>query len=117
MRGDRRLVALLDAAEWVGIPAIVVGELWSGFFGGSRLEQNVAELDALLVNPVVEILAVDAEVARAYGEILIALRRAGTPVPTNDIWIAASAARWGATVVTCDAHFRLIGRVGSLVVE
>ncbi len=51
MRGDSRLVALLDAAEGVGIPAIVVGELWSGFLGGSRLDQNVAELDALLANP------------------------------------------------------------------
>jgi predicted nucleic acid-binding protein len=117
MRGDPRLVTLVDAAEWIGVPAIVVGELWAGFLGGSRLEQNGAELDAVLANPVVEVLAADADVARGYGEIVTALRRAGTPVPTNDIWIAATAARWGATVLTYDAHFRLISRVGSLILE
>ena len=54
----------------------------------------------------------DEETARIYGEIVVALRRKGTPLPTNDVRIAAAAARAGATVPTFDAHFREIVRVG-----
>jgi tRNA(fMet)-specific endonuclease VapC len=50
-----------------------------------------------------------------YGEIVTALRRAGTALPTNDLWIAATAAHAGATILTYDARFRQIARVGSLV--
>ncbi len=59
----------------------------------------------------------DRDVARLYAEIVRALKAKGTPLPTNDIWIAAAAARVGATVLTFDDHFRAIERVGSLVLE
>jgi predicted nucleic acid-binding protein len=65
---------------------------------------------------VVEVLPVDAETSRHYAGIVAELRKAGTPVPTNDIWIAATAARNGTTVLTCDDHFERIGRVGSIVI-
>lgn len=58
----------------------------------------------------------DSETSFQYAEIVAELRRAGTPIPTNDIWIAATAARNGATVLTCDDHFERIGRVGSVVI-
>ena len=45
------------------------------------------------------------------------MRNKGTPLPTNDIWIAATAIRAGATVLTFDAHFREIARVAVLVLE
>ncbi len=61
------------------------------------------------------VLEVDEEAASLYADIVSQLRRAGTPVPTNDVWIAALAAREGATVVTCDAHFELIQRIGAIV--
>lgn len=57
----------------------------------------------------------DEEVSRHCAEIVCDLRRAGTPLPTNDIWIAATAARSGALVLTFDRHFEKIARVGSLV--
>jgi tRNA(fMet)-specific endonuclease VapC len=57
----------------------------------------------------------DAEASRHYAEIVVDLRRAGTPIPTNDVWIAAIAAREGALVVTYDPHFERIARVGSVV--
>jgi tRNA(fMet)-specific endonuclease VapC len=60
---------------------------------------------------------VDDEVAQIYAEITIALRAAGTPIPTNDIWIAAVAAREGVHVVTYDSHFELIARVGTHVLS
>ena len=114
-RGDPRVVNLLDSAEWLGIPSIVLGELWTGFILGNRLEKNDAELRDFLDHPVVETLVIDDEVARIYGEIVVDLRKAATPIPTNDIWIAATAVRVGATVLTYDPHFSSISRVGALV--
>ena len=116
-RGDDQATRLIDGAEWLGVPAIVVGELLTGFLTGRRREQNEAELQEFLASPVVEELAVDFEAARIYAEIVVDLRSAGTPVPTNDVWIAAVAARTGATVLTYDAHFELISRVGHLVLS
>ncbi len=116
-RGDPTVVDLLDNALWVGVPAVVLGELWIGFLLGNRLQQNDRELRDFLANPVVESLDVDPEVARIYGEIVVDLRKAGTPLPTNDIWIAATAVRAGATVLTYDAHFKQIARVGALVLS
>lgn len=109
------MVELIDSAEWLGVPFVVVGELWLGFLLGGQLERNARELDEFLESPVVEALPVDLHVARAYAEILAALRQAGTPLPTNDVWVAATAARAGAAVLTFDAHFRAISRVGSVV--
>lgn len=117
MAGDRRVVELLDQAEWIGIPAVTLGELRTGFLLGGRRERNEAELAALLANPVVHTLPVDEDVSRHYADIVCDLRRAGTPVPTNDVWIAATAARNGALVLTFDGHFEKIARVGSLVLE
>lgn len=114
--GDVRVAELIDQAEWVGIPAVALGELRTGFLLGSQGRRNEAELDAFLANPVVEEVAVDGEVSRHYAEIVADLRRAGTPIPTNDIWIAATAARVGALVLTCDRHFEAIARVGSIVI-
>lgn len=116
-RGNEEAAALLDRAELVGVSTIVLGELRTGFVLGGRRGRNEAELDTFLDNPAVEVLLVDAETSRHYAEIVAELRRAGTPLPTNDIWIAACAARNGTTVLTCDDHFECIGRVGSIVVR
>jgi len=102
-------------AEGLGVPFIVIDELWLGFLLGGQVERNAKELQEFLDHPVVETLPLDLAVAQNYAEIVAALRRAGKPMPTNDVWIAASAARAGATVVTFDAHFRDISRVASLV--
>ena len=116
-RGDRKAIELIDAAEWIGMPSITLGELWVGFLSGAHPARNEQELREFLACPVVEVLAVDHDVARLYGEIIVALKAAGTPVPTNDIWIAATAARFGATVLTYDTHFTAMSRVGSVVLE
>lgn len=114
-RGEPRVIEQVDRARWIGVPSIVVGELHAGFRSGTRFDQNLSDLNEFLRHPVVQVLAVDEEVARLYGEIVYELRTAGRPVPTNDIWIAATAARFGATVLTFDSHYRAIGRVGSIV--
>ncbi len=116
-RGDRKAIEFIDGADWLGVPSIVLGELWVGFLSGSQTDRNIAELGEFLANPVVEEMVVDHDVARLYAEIVAALKEAGTPLPTNDIWVAASAAHVGATVLTSDTHFTAIKRVGSLILD
>jgi predicted nucleic acid-binding protein len=99
------------------VPSIVVGELLVGFLRGSRTAQNEAELVSFLGNPVVHELFVDRETARIYAEIWTAARSAGTPLPTNDVWIAAAAAQSGAPLLTFDAHFAAIRRIGTILLE
>jgi tRNA(fMet)-specific endonuclease VapC len=116
-RGEPRVVELLDRAEWIGVPAVVIGELCAGFAQGSRRSKNLADLDEFLSMPVVDVLPVDRHVAGIFGEIVADLRRRGRPVPVNDIWIAATCANAGATLVTFDAHFSAIQRIGTIVLE
>ena len=101
----------------LAVPSIVVGELRPGFQLGSRADDNAGELDDFLSHPFVEVLLVDTAVAHIYGEIFADLRSRGRPLPTTDIWIAATAARAGATVLTFDKHFESIARVGSIVLS
>jgi tRNA(fMet)-specific endonuclease VapC len=117
MAGDAAAVERLDSAAWVGVPTIVLGELEAGFRLGRRAERNLAELERFLDHPVVEEVAVDREAARAYGEIVVMLRRRGTPIPTNDVWIAACTARSGATLLTYDVHFRVVERIAVALLE
>ena len=114
-RGAEPAVALISTASWIGMTAIVLGELRAGFGLGKRRARNENDLDVFLSNSVVHALDVDDEAAQIYAEIILALRAAGTPVPTNDIWIAALAAREGVHVATYDAHFGLIARIGTHV--
>jgi len=115
MRGTERVVSVVDEAAWVGVPVVVLGELRTGFALGTKARDNERALVRFLGHPVVEVLDVDDVVSRIYAEIVVELRKSGTPLPTNDIWIAATAACAGATVLSCDAHFRAITRVGSLI--
>jgi tRNA(fMet)-specific endonuclease VapC len=116
-RGHAPAVEAISRASWVGVPAIVIGELRVGFARGSRRQLNEGELATFLAHPLVTSLEIDDEAARIYAEVVCALREAGTPVPTNDIWIAAVAAREGASVLTYDAHFSQIHRVGSTLLQ
>jgi predicted nucleic acid-binding protein len=116
-RGDRRVVEMIDQAEWIGVPAIVLGELRAGFRLGARTDKNEQQLRAFLANPAVETLAVDGEVSRHYADIVVEVRQRGRPVPTNDLWIAATAARHGAIVVSYDEHYEALPRVGTVVLR
>lgn len=114
-RQDPRVITLIDEASWIGMPSIVLGELFSGFANGTRTRQNQDLLQSFLAHPVVETLAVDESVASIYSELLTALRQHGTPIPTNDIWIAATAIRHGAPLVTSDQHFHRVVRLATIL--
>jgi tRNA(fMet)-specific endonuclease VapC len=116
-RGDAQVVALVDRADWLGLPSIALGEIWVGFLGGSRLKQNEADLEDFLASPLVEELKIDHETGRIYAEMVVSLQRAGTPVPLNDIWIAAAAVQAGVPVITYDGHFQYIRQVRSIILS
>ncbi len=110
-RGERSAVEAISTIGRLGVPAVVVGELRAGFGAGTKSDRNERELLAFLRHPAVEVLEVDEPASAIYADIVNLLRRAGTPVPTNDIWIAAVAAREGMPVLTFDAHFAKIAAV------
>jgi tRNA(fMet)-specific endonuclease VapC len=116
-RGDPQVVDLFDRAEWLGIPSVALGELWIGFLLGEQLEKNRTELAEFLSWPQVEEISIDHEVSRIYAQMAVSLRRAGTPIPTNDIWIAAAGVRAGAPVLTYDDHFESIQEGRSIVLS
>ena len=70
---------------------VVVGELLYGFRNGSRFERNAAGLRSFLDNPHVSFVPVGAITADRYSRIAAALRAKGSPIPANDVWIAAHA--------------------------
>lgn len=101
----RRIVSL---AEHVYLPLPVIGELLFGFQMGSRAGKNLERLQAFLAQPVVSLAGVDFEVCEVYARVGRQLRQAGTPVPTNDHWIASIAIRNNGTLLTRDRHFDAI---------
>jgi tRNA(fMet)-specific endonuclease VapC len=108
MGGHAPLTQLLESADEVLVPATVLGELHAGFEMGSRREANRRKLDEFLALSGVETTAVTAEIAERYGLLVSQLTRQGTPIPTNDIWIAATALETGSRLVTYDSHFEHI---------
>ena len=107
-RGHPAILDVISRAESVSLPAIVLGELHSGFRAGNRYAENVGQLAKFLAKSTVRILNITEETALRYAEIDVHLRRKGRPIPRNDVWIAASALEHGLHLLTLDAHFREI---------
>ncbi|MGA2547893.1 MAG: type II toxin-antitoxin system VapC family toxin [Rectinemataceae bacterium] len=105
MRGERGIADLLESADTIGIPTVVLGELFAGFLIGERAERNLRELDAFMADAGVEVLEIGRREAERYGALVKALRDIGRPIPTNDIWIAAAALCADARLLTADSHF------------
>ncbi len=107
-RGDTDILELLGRAETVFMSAIVLGELYAGFKGGSREALNRDELEAFNSRPTVRIMHVTQSTAEIFGTIKQRLAKAGTPIPINDVWIAAHATEGGAFLITYDKHFESV---------
>ena len=99
------VVETVEAASQVRVPPIVLGEIRYGFLRGRRAQKNEENLRWFLSQTGVGILPVGDATAHRYAAICLVLRQRGTPIPTNDIWIAASALEHGLAVYTRDAHF------------
>lgn len=106
--GAENVLEVLAKAEYVLISVIVLGELYAGFKGGAKELENKKRLSTFVEKPTVEIVTVSQETAEIFGEIKNKLKIAGTPLPINDLWIAAQTIETGSTLISFDNHFKKI---------
>ena len=116
-RGHQELRYLIRKTSSIQLNAVTLGELRAGFLKGTRLAGNLEELADFLASPRVSIVLLDEATAERYAIIFCSLRTAGTPIPTNDIWIAASAMQHGSVLATTDPHFLRVPQILAEVYE
>ena len=104
-RGDKDILSWLSQADLVFMSVVVLGELHAGFRGGKKRKENVATIDRFISRPTVRVASVNKETSRIFGKLKHDLRLKGTPLPTNDIWIASQCMEKGAVLVSYDSHF------------
>lgn len=110
-RGDAAVLAAIQRADELFMPFVVLAELRSGFLGGRYGVENERRLDEFLSEPRVHLLFADDITTRVYASLVVELRRVGTPIPTNDLWIAALVVQHDLTLFTRDKHFSVVPRV------
>lgn len=113
-RADSMAVMTTRQVTEVFVPIIVVGELEAGCAHGTRLAQNLAVLDRFLAKPGVQILFPGRETARVYANLYASLRKTGTPIPDNDLWIASLAVQKSLPLFARDAHFARVAGLALL---
>jgi len=101
--------------EYIYLPSIVFGELIFGFMQGKRLQFNERKLHQVVNRLRIEIIDVTVDVARKYGIIYLALRKKGTKIPINDVWIGACCMEVGGTLLTRDKHFQFVDQIDAIV--
>ncbi len=106
LEGAAEAVDRVQLAERLFVPVIVLGEIRAGFLAGRAAAANEARLAQFLDSQRVFVLPVDASTSFHYGRIFAALRKRGTPIPQNDLWIAALAFQHALPLYTRDTHFR-----------
>jgi len=106
LKGDPAVVSMLQQAHEIGISAVSIGELLSGFRGGKKEQENRRELEEFLDSPRVRVYGMDEGTSEFYAEVLHNLKKKGKPMPTNDIWIAALAFQHGLALFSRDQHFK-----------
>ena len=116
-RGHAGVLDLIAGAERVLIPITVLGELEAAFELGRRARENRRGLDDFLAEPFVDLIETTASVARHYGRVFSTLKRGGTPLPVNDIWIAAATLDCGGTLLTFDHDFERVQGLDQMVLS
>ncbi len=104
-KGDEDVVELVEFAETVVLPFVVVAELRAGFAVGARTRQNERVLQRFLSKPGVDVVFASDATTQQYAQVYAQLRTQGTPIPTNDIWIAAIVLEHQLVLCTRDEHF------------
>ncbi len=104
-QGDAELADRLGKCDEVWIPLIVLAEMKAGFLGGSQQYRNETLLRTFLGKPTVGIMLPAPDTAEQYARLFVQLKRAGTPIPDNDLWIAALALEHDLLLITRDRHF------------
>jgi tRNA(fMet)-specific endonuclease VapC len=107
-QGDAALAERLGECDEVWLPLMVLAEIQAGFYGGSQQHRNEVLLRSLLVKPTVGILLPARDTAEHYARLFVQLKRAGTPIPDNDLWIAALVLQHDLVLITRDRHFERV---------
>ena len=116
LRGDTETIDFLSSLEDdIFIPVIAIGELLYGANKSTRVKENTKLVDDLLED--FEILPVDDKTAEVYARIKAWLERAGYQLPENDLWIAATAMKYGLKLATFDSHFKYINNLDTVGIE
>ncbi|MDO9288338.1 MAG: type II toxin-antitoxin system VapC family toxin [Thermodesulfovibrionales bacterium] len=95
----------------VPLYSLILGELLAGFIMGKSEKKNRAILEEFLSSPRVKVIDIDEETSERYAVIINHLRKEGAPIPTNDLWISASAMQHGLEVVTTDSHYLKVQQI------
>ena len=111
LRGSTRVKEAVQQADEIVFNPVVLGELRAGFLMGRNEKRNRAILKDFLSSPRVIIAEIDEETSERYAVIVQSLRMKGTPIPTNDLWIAASAMQHGLKVLTTDKHYLKVPQI------
>jgi tRNA(fMet)-specific endonuclease VapC len=105
MVGEHETVRLVRQSEQVWLPVPVLAELRFGFRKGTRSRANEAALTRFLDSPRVGVLHCDEHTSHYYAELKLQLTRQATPIPINDVWIAALVLQHGLAIHTLDHDF------------
>jgi tRNA(fMet)-specific endonuclease VapC len=108
LRGDGRVLDWLAKAECVYMSVFVLGELYAGFKAGTKEKENRQIIERFLMKTTVSVLEASRETAEVFALIKNSLKKQGSPLPINDIWIAAHALETGSVLLTYDRHFTII---------
>ena len=115
--GRSEVLEFVAGAAVVVMPVTVLGELEAGFELGSRTEENRRVLAEFLSEPFVSVLSVTNATVGYYARIFTALRRAGTPIPINDVWIAAATMECNGHLLTFDRDYRRVEELDHTLLE
>ena len=105
LSGDENVLQTLANAQIVYMSVFVLGELYAGFRGGGKQKQNKLWLERFLLKPSVSILDATRETSEIFGQVKFTLKKAGTPMPINDVWIASHVFETGSLLISYDSHF------------
>ncbi|MDB4959170.1 MAG: vapC4 [Myxococcales bacterium] len=112
--GDREVVQILESADAIFVPFVVVAELRAGFAVGRKGRENEHTLQTFLAKPGVESLFASEATTHVYAMLYRQLRQQGTPIPTHDLWIASLAVEHGLTLFSRDSHFDHLPQINRL---
>ena len=107
-KGNPDAIEIIRKSGNIIFSPVVIGELIAGFKIGTRENKNKKELNQFIDSKRVICIYIDNSTSEEYGNILKELRLKGKPIPTNDIWIAATAKQYDLPIFSYDKHFKLI---------
>ena len=117
LRGEEQIAKIIAGYETVVVPTIVIGEYKSGVDLDTKAGRiQLSMLESFLEDVAVKVVEISEDVADAYARIFRVLRKNGTPIPQNDLWIAACAITKGAVVYSLDSHFANVPLLERVVV-